>query len=73
MRIMLATAVVVLLAGLAQADQERMRTALDELRQAKRTLEQAPENKGGHRERAIEHIDAAIGQVEQGIAFAEGK
>ncbi len=35
-----------------------------------RELAQAAPNKGGHRERALELIDHAIGQVREGIAFA---
>jgi prefoldin subunit 5 len=61
----------VAVAGLAHADQGMMRRAIEELRTARQTLHDAAGDKGGHRERAIELIDKAIDQVEQGITFAE--
>lgn len=51
-----------------RADQPNMRAALSHLREAKGALERAEHNKGGHRERAIEAINRAIGEVEAGIA-----
>jgi len=54
-----------------EAEQPRMRAALAHLREARRELELAAPNKGGHRERAIELADNAIKQVELGIEFAE--
>lgn len=51
------------------ADQPHMQAALDALRLAKRELEQATTDKGGHRARAIGHVNQAIDQVERGIAF----
>jgi hypothetical protein len=57
-----------LLAGaVAWADQPYMREALNHPRQARSALESAAANKGGHRESAIELIDRAIAQVEQGM------
>ena len=75
MRIMMlgSIAASLLLAGIASADQNRMREAMDELRQARALLAEAPDDKGGHRSRAIELIDKAIGEVRQGIDFAEGR
>ena len=47
-----------------------MDAALALLQSARAELAQATPNKGGHRERALELIDHAIGQVREGIAFA---
>jgi hypothetical protein len=52
----------------ARADQPRMREALHRLREARAVLANAEHNKGGHRDKAIELIDRAIGEVEAGIA-----
>jgi hypothetical protein len=53
----------------AQAStQPHMDTALGLLQNAKAELQQAEHNKGGHRVRAIQLIDQAIGQVNAGIA-----
>jgi hypothetical protein len=51
------------------ADQPHMQAALDALRLAKRELEQATADKGGHRAKAIEQVNMAINQVEKGIQF----
>lgn len=50
--------------------QPHMQAALDALRTAKRHLEMAEADKGGHRVKAMEHVDAAITETEAGIAFA---
>jgi hypothetical protein len=50
--------------------QPHMNDALAHLRAARAALMKAEMNKGGHRERAIEHVDAAIREVEAGKAFA---
>lgn len=60
-------------AGLIQsafADQPNMQRALEALRTARAFLQQAEPNKGGHRERAIDLVDRAIGETEAGIQFA---
>jgi hypothetical protein len=57
------------LAGVAFADQPRMAAARGELQQAKMQLQAAMANKGGHRVKAIEYINAAISEINQGIAF----
>ena len=57
--------------GICAADEPHMRAALDHLREAKEQLEKATPNKGGHREKAIELIDRAMGQVKEGIEFGE--
>ncbi|MGZ4966558.1 MAG: hypothetical protein ACXWAV_03795 [Chthoniobacterales bacterium] len=53
------------------ADQPHMRDALGHLRSARAQLAKAYSNKGGHRERALEHVDAAIRETEAGIAYAQ--
>lgn len=70
-----AIALVVLLAGSfvaghAHAAQPHMVRALDHLRAARRNLENATADKGGHRERAIGAVNRAIEQVEAGIEYA---
>jgi len=70
-----AIALVVLLAGgfvagRAHAAQTHMMRALDHLRAARRNLESATADKGGHRERAIGAVNRAIEQVEAGIEYA---
>jgi hypothetical protein len=47
-----------------------MQEALEHLRAARAELQRAEPNKGGHRERALEAINHAIVQVEEGIRFA---
>lgn len=54
----------------ADARQGNMDHAINALREARRALQAATPNKGGHRERAIELVDRAIEQVREGIAFA---
>lgn len=56
-------------AGQATADQPRMEAAIESLRTAKAQLTFATRDKGGHRARAIKHIDRAIAEVQRGIAF----
>jgi hypothetical protein len=57
-------------AGCATGGQPHMQAALDELRGARSELEAAVSDKGGHRVRAIELVDEAIGEVKAGIEFA---
>jgi len=54
----------------AFARQPHMQAALKHLREARASLEKATPNKGGHRERAIDLINQAIAQVEEGERFA---
>ena len=56
------------LAGYAVAAQPHMTHALTALRNAERDLQEASPNKSGHRERAIELVRQAIGEVDAGIA-----
>ena len=54
----------------AMADrQPRMKDALRHLVNARVSLKNATTDKGGHRAKAIELVDAAIGQVEAAIRF----
>jgi hypothetical protein len=54
----------------AAAGQPNMEAAREHLQSARSFLERSEPNKGGHRERAIELVDRAIGQVNEGIEFA---
>jgi hypothetical protein len=49
--------------------QPHMQAALDALRLARRELDQASEDKGGHRVKAIGLVNQAIAEVEKGIQF----
>lgn len=49
--------------------QPHMQTALGALKAALAALENATADKGGHRQKAIEHTKHAIEQTEKGIAF----
>ena len=49
--------------------QPHMTAAIQSLREAQRSLEQASRNKGGHRERALELVNQAIAEVEAGIQY----
>lgn len=56
--------------GAAQADkQPMMKKALGHLEQARNSLQNATEDKGGHRVRAKQLVDQAIDEVQKGIAF----
>jgi hypothetical protein len=57
-------------AGCATGGQPHMEAALDNLTSARAELESANTDKGGHRGRAIELVDEAIGEVRAGIEFA---
>jgi hypothetical protein len=46
-----------------------MSAAMGHLQQAKSELERAAPNKGGHREKAIQLVDEAIRQVQEGEAY----
>jgi hypothetical protein len=49
-------------------DQPNMRAALDHLNDAKRNLEAATADKGGHRAKAMSALENAISEVRAGIA-----
>jgi hypothetical protein len=59
-----------LVACTAGANQPNMQAALNSLQAAKAELIQSRPNKGGHRERAINFVNAAISETEAGIAYA---
>jgi hypothetical protein len=56
-----------LVGTLPAAEQRHMEDALSALKKAKNELEQASHDKGGHRENAIQRINEAISEVQQGI------
>lgn len=59
------------LAGTAvAAEQPRMDAAIKYLKEARKELSQANTNKGGHRRQAMDLIDQAIQQVENGKRYA---
>jgi len=60
----------VLIENAQAAYQPHMQNALDNLRAARHQLEIAEQDKGGHRARAIEIVDSAIGEVKAGIDAA---
>jgi hypothetical protein len=68
---LLATAVFLIsfVAGCASG-QPHMQAALDHLVSAKSELQTATTDKGGHRVRAIELVDEAIGEVQHGMEYA---
>ena len=55
-------------AGMARHE-PHMSAAMGHLQQAKSELEKAAPNKGGHRERALQLVDQAIQQVQEGEAY----
>jgi hypothetical protein len=63
-------ALCVVVAASAWAAQPKMRDALEHLQAARAALQDAKENKGGHRDNAIELINKAIEQVQKGMEFA---
>jgi hypothetical protein len=52
----------------ARAEQPHMRRALEHLRAARAELAVAEHNKGGWRIRALENVDRAIRETENGMA-----
>jgi hypothetical protein len=68
----LGVATVVAATSEADADQPNMRNALASLEDARRYLQNAAQNKGGHRARALDLTSQAIGEVRAGIRFAGG-
>ena len=57
------------LAAIGYADQPRMQAARTNLLEARAQLQVATRNKGGHRARAVQLVNAAINEVNQGIRF----
>ena len=50
-------------------EQPHMQAALEALRNAKRELDDATSDKGGHRARAIRLVNQAMGEVERGMRY----
>lgn len=50
-------------------EEPHMSAALGHLQEAKAELEKATANKGGHREKAMQLVDQAMGQVRAGEAY----
>ena len=55
----------------ARADQPHMEAALDALKTARRELDAASADKGGHRGNALRLVKEAMIEVERGIDFAK--
>lgn len=72
-KLVLGIAMVMATAGVGVAGQGNMQDALQSLRQARAALEKAEDNKGGHKEKALDLVDKAIAQVQAGIEFAADK
>jgi hypothetical protein len=53
--------------------QPHMTAALDHLRSAQSELQSAATDKGGHRTRALELVDQAIGEVNAGVDYAAAR
>ncbi|MFL6254844.1 MAG: hypothetical protein ACJ74T_07460 [Pyrinomonadaceae bacterium] len=53
----------------ALPDQPHMQAALDKLQSARSNLEAATDDKGGHRVKALEHVNKAIDEVQKGIEY----
>ena len=59
-----------LISGLAHAEQGNMEAALRQLQNALDSLHRATANKGGHKERAAQLVEQAMGEVQAGIDYA---
>ncbi len=57
--------------GYALGAQPHMAESIAFLQSARGELQASTPNKGGHREKAMQLIDAAIAEVRAGIAFAQ--
>ncbi len=55
----------------AAIHQPHMIAALEALKSARAELEMAEHNKGGHRVKALEHVNKAIEQTKKGIEAGE--
>ncbi len=58
--------------GKASAAQPHMQSALDHLRAARKQLDVAEPDKGGHRVNALNLVNQAITEVEAGISVGAG-
>ena len=66
----LGIAAVVALPAAAKADQPHMEAALDHLRAARKELDAATNDKGGHRGNAIRLVNDAIRETERGVEYS---
>jgi len=57
--------------GRVTARQTHMQNALDALRTARNELNLASPGKGGHRAKALDLVNQAIGEVKLGIKYAQ--
>ena len=64
-----ASLLAIVLPRAVKADQPHMQVALESLRNAKRELDQATPDKGGHRARAIKLVNQAMEETEKGMRF----
>lgn len=55
----------------AQVDQPHMQKALADLQHARTELDAAAHDKEGHRGRAVQYVDQAMGEVRAGIAAGD--
>ena len=69
----LAAPAVTVFAQSALAEQGNMERAIAELRTALHSLREATPDKGGHKAKAVNLIEQAIGEVQAGIDFAARK
>ncbi len=57
-------------AGTVAAEQQpHMKAALRALTTAKTQLQQADRDRGGHREKALKHVNEAIAEVQAGVRY----
>jgi hypothetical protein len=68
--LVLVTILAAMSASSVRADQPHMKGAVEHLRAARAQLERAEHNKGGWREPALQNVDRAIHDVENGMAAA---
>jgi len=54
-------------------DHPDMRAAISHLREAKNSLEHAAHDFGGHRSKALTHVNEALEECEKAMAFVEKK
>ncbi|WP_291611764.1 hypothetical protein [Bradyrhizobium sp.] len=67
--VLTATATLSLATAANAENQPHMRAALASLQNARAQLQTATPDKGGHRVKAIDLVNAAIAEVQRGIAF----
>jgi hypothetical protein len=48
-----------------------MHAAMQYLQQAQQSLQNAHSDKGGHRERALQYVNQAMGEVQAGMQYAD--